>query len=39
MFDGIEKQYNKLLIVAHLDDETLCGYYQMKNSTTRVNEL
>ena len=37
MFDGIkkviiEKHYNKLLIVAHPDDETLWGYHQLKNS-------
>lgn len=36
-FDGIkkviiDKPYNKLLIVAHPDDETLWGYYQLKNS-------
>ena len=37
MFDGIkkiiiDKPYNKLLIVAHPDDETLWGYYQLKDS-------
>jgi len=37
MFDGvkkiiIDKPYNKLLIVAHPDDETLWGYHQLKNS-------
>ena len=28
----IDKPYNKLLIIAHPDDETLWGYYQLKNS-------
>jgi hypothetical protein len=37
MFDGIkrviiDKPYHKLLIVAHPDDETLWGYYQLKES-------
>lgn len=37
IFDGvkkiiIDKPYNKLLIVAHPDDETLWGYHQLKNS-------
>ena len=37
MFNGVKKiiidrPYNKLLIVAHPDDETLWGYYQLKNS-------
>jgi hypothetical protein len=37
MFDGIkrviiDKPYNKLIIVAHPDDETLWGYYQLKNN-------
>ena len=36
-FDGIkkviiDKPYHKLLIVAHPDDETLWGYYQLKES-------
>jgi hypothetical protein len=36
-FDGIKKNiidkpYNKLLIVAHPDDETLWGYHQLKDS-------
>lgn len=36
-FDGIkkviiDKPYNKLLIVAHPDDETLWGYYQLKEN-------
>ena len=28
----IQKSFNKLLIVAHPDDETLWGYHQLKNS-------
>ena len=36
-FDGIkkviiDKPYNKLLIIAHPDDETLWGYYQLKEN-------